>query len=241
MGVLSMNTHLVIGLGEVGLAVQHVLKQAYDVEGLDQDQEIDRLFDVLHICFPYGDVFVSSVLAYRERYLRNGGLVIIHSTTPLGITKQCADVHSPIRGVHPNLIAGIQTFVKYFGGDRADEAAEIFKQLNIKTKTTPLAETTEALKLWDTTYYGWNILFEKAVFVYCLEHGLDREIVYQDANITYNSGYRTLGREEVVRPVLTHKEGAIGGHCVIPNALLLQNNLAEFLVDQNRLLEKGEG
>jgi UDP-N-acetyl-D-mannosaminuronate dehydrogenase len=134
-------------------------------------------------------------------------------------------VHSPIRGVHPNLAKGIKTFVKYFGGKDAKKAASIFSRLGIKTKVFKEAKTTEALKLWDTTQYGRLIMLEKEIHEWCKENKVDFKAVYTEANKDYNEGYTKLGRPEVVRPYLKHVEGPIGGHCVTPNAKLLGKSL----------------
>jgi UDP-N-acetyl-D-mannosaminuronate dehydrogenase len=151
----------------------------------------------------------------------------------VGTSAQFNAVHSPIRGVHPHLAEGICTFEKYFGGERAVEAADLFASLGINCITTDKAENTEAMKLWDTTYYGWNIVFEKAVHAYCEEHRLDFDIVYTHANRGYNSGYADLGMDNVQRPVLKHYPGKIGGHCVIPNAKLLGGEIADFILDSD--------
>lgn len=226
--------HLVIGRGQVGTALIEVLRERYDVWSIDADGGPKKLLsDVVHVCFPYDQFFDSSLERYKLRYLRSGGLVIIHSTVPLGTSAKHDAVHSPIRGVHPNLAEGIRTFAKFFGGPRAKEAAIIFWKLGIQVTTTFSAMNTEALKLWDTTYYGWNIVFEKAVKAYCDELALDFDIVYTQANKTYNRGYAGLGMGNVQRPVLEHREGPIGGHCVIPNAKILGGEIAQFILEQN--------
>lgn len=230
-----MSRHLVVGLGEVGLALMRVLKENPDHEvfGIDREQKAEGKFDVLHISFPFNnhEEFIKQVYGYKDYYGIVSVLIIIHSSVPIGTT-DCIQgaVHSPVRGVHPNLYEGLKTFVKYFGGERAQEAASYFpKVCGISTDS----RNTEALKLWDTTYYGWNILFQKAIHKYCYENGLDYDLIYRDANDTYNQGYQELGRLEVIRPVLKHVEGKIGGHCVIPNARLLESEVATFLLEQN--------
>lgn len=222
--------HLVIGMGQVGSALFEVLRERYDVTGIDKDQFPCEEFDVIHICIPYVHGFVTDVTNYMLQYLAPGGLVIIHSSVAVGTSDRLGAVHSPIRGVHPNLAEGIRTFTKFFGGARAEEAAGIFRDLYITCITTPDARNTEALKLWDTTYYGWNIVFEKAVHEYCDKHRLDFNVVYTRANRTYNNGYVRLGMPEVLRPVLDHREGPIGGHCVIPNANILGGDIADTIL-----------
>lgn len=226
--------HLVIGSeGQVGSALVEVLSDKYAVDGIDYlSDRLPGKYDVIHICFPYNQKFEEAVEVYLDLYLAPGGLVIIHSTVPVGTSAKYNAVHSPIRGVHPHLAEGIRTFEKYFGGPQAVKAAGIFQGLS-STVVTDKAETTEAMKLWDTTYYGWNIVFEKAVKAYCDEHGLDYDIVYTQANRGYNSGYVDLGMGNVQRPVLKHFPGKIGGHCVVPNAKLLGGDIADFILKKN--------
>src|SRR5574343_123027 len=121
-------THLVIGNGKVGQAIAGILKSAV----IDKGGWSGVKRPILHICFPYSRKFVRQVRKYIAQY--NPDLIIIHSTVKVGTSEKIGAVYSPIRLVHPNLIEGIRTFVKYFGGDGADEATKIFKDLGIKTK-----------------------------------------------------------------------------------------------------------
>lgn len=212
--------NLVIGLGEVGSAIQKILQcDGYDAAGpLAQGDH----YDVLHICFPYSEPFVGYVRGYIELF--QPSLVIVHSSVPLGTCDPQGWVHSPVRGVHPNLEEGIRTFKKYFGGNLAAEASWIFRERGLDCYVTEHARTTEALKLWDTTQYGVMIALQKEIYSYCKRHNLDFDLVYGDANRTYNEGYNKLGRQEVARPHLKQIDGPIGGHCVIPNAELLRDN-----------------
>lgn len=211
--------HLTVGLGEVGKAINKIVGGSYVTT--NKSTWDGSNVDVVHICIPYSKDFWAIVEAYKEV----GGLVIVHSSVPIGTCDALGVVHSPIRGVHPHLEEGIRTFVKYFGGDRAHKAATIFRKLGIKTKVYDQARTTEAIKLWDTTQYGRLIMLEKEIHAFCKKHNLDFKAVYTQANKDYNKGYVELGRPEVVRPYLKHIEGPIGGHCVIPNAKLLKVKL----------------
>ena len=224
---------LVIGLGQVGSALHEVLSAKYATVGIDIKDSVNEKFPVVHVCIPFNDNFDCAVERYLDKYLAPKGLVVIHSTVAVGASKRHNAVHSPIRGVHPNLAGGIRTFEKFFGGARAAEAAEIFEALGITCIVTDKAENTEALKLWDTTYYGWNIIFEKAVKQYCDENGLDFDIVYTQANQGYNVGYAALGRFDVLRPVLKHFPGKIGGHCVVPNARILKGEIGEYILQKD--------
>lgn len=209
--------HLTVGLGEVGTAINAIVGGPYVTRS--RSTWDGNPVDVVHICIPFDDPnkFEETV----EWYISMSDLVIVHSSVPVGSCDDLGVVHSPIRGVHPNLEKGIRTFVKYFGGKRAREAALIFFDLGLKVRVFPEARTTEAIKLWDTTQYGKLIMMEKEIHKWCEENGVDFEDVYTRANQDYNEGYVQLGRPEVVRPWLTHMEGPIGGHCVLPNAKLL--------------------
>lgn len=229
------HTHLVIGGGEVGTALFNVLKTRHRVSLRDQESDIEGQFDVLHICYPPIRNFVSVTKGYIREYRPK--LVIVHGTVPVGTTSKVAAfaVHSPIRGVHPHLEKGIRTFVKYFGGARAKEAAKIFSDMGIRTQAFRSPETTELAKILDTTYYGWNIIFAKEVARICDRLHLDFDEVYTIPNLEYNEGYRKLGRGNVARPVLKAMKGKIGGHCVIPNCELLDDWLTNTLKKRNRV------
>ncbi len=236
MNQISDTTNLVVGLGEVGSAIQEVL----NCTGHDPQRGIEArgTYRILHICFPYNQSkydFINEIKHYKDTF--KSDLIIIHSTVPVGTSGKVDAVHSPIRGVHPHLAKGIRTFVKFFGGARAREAAAIFEQQNIKTEISALSEETEAAKLWDTTQYGAMILLNKEIHEFCNKHGLNFDTVYTKFNKTYNEGYVELGRQEVVRPYLKYVDGPIGGHCIVQNAELLKSKTAEAIVEQNQKLK----
>lgn len=237
MNSLENKTHLVVGLGQVGQAIHDVLKKRYEVHGIDKEKvSLDKKFDVLHICFPYIEGFIELVSSYKNEYATSDALVIIHSTIPSGISRKCGAVHSPVRGLHPNLVSGVKTFVKYFGGERAKEASEYFSALNIPVSVTSKSENIEVMKLWDTTIYAWNIVLEKEIYRYCQKHDLDFNLVYRDSNKSYNEGYEKLGHPEFKKYILKHVDGKIGGHCLIPNAELLGGAIAKFILEINKEL-----
>ena len=228
--------HLVVGAGEVGKAVAKVFDcQAIDIDyggGLGE-------YDFLHICFPYVHNFVSEVNIYKEQF--NAKYVVIHSTVPIGTTNKIVGaVHSPIRGVHPNLEGGVRTFVKYIGYNDK-EIGEIVSKEFLAFGITPYpvygSNNTEAGKLLSTTYYGWNIMFEKWVHEYCKKFNLDFDVVYNRFNHTYNDGYMELDMPNVIRPVLDHHEGKLGGHCVTANCEILHDfELAQIILTKNEIL-----
>lgn len=231
---LPKSRHLIIGAGEVGRALFHVLKKRYDVVLRDRDGHKGERYEILHIAYPPSKNFIAVTKRYIKQYRPR--IVIIHSTVPAGTTRRIAPfaVHSPIRGVHPRLEAGIKTFVKYFGGKKAKEASQYFGALGMPIKIFPKPETAELLKILDTTYFGWNIVFAKEAKRLCDAFGLNFDEVYTIANRDYNEGYRRLGMSHVIRPVLKNIPGKIGGHCVIPNCDLLDDWLTKVIKERNR-------
>lgn len=223
-------------MGEVGQAIQKVLSDKHTVKGIGRNMEVEGRFDFVHICFPYSEEFINNVKRYQNLYLADGGVAVVHSTVEMGTCAEIDAVHSPVRGVHPDLEGGVRTFVKYFGGLEADLAAAPFGECGVETYVFPRSKDVEALKLWSTTQYGLFIMLNKYINEFCEENDVNHELVYIHANATYNAGYHKLGRGEVLRPVLKYMKGKVGGHCVIPNCELLGGELADFILNKNEKL-----
>lgn len=234
-------TNLIIGMGQIGTAILTILSEKYEVEGIDiKDcyQPKHEKYDFVHICFPCKEQeqFVKDVAWYQKNYLAPDGVTIIHSTVPVGTSRMCNAVNSPCRGVHPSLYEGIKTFTKFFGCiipeqfEHCKKALRLFEGVGINCLGTSSPENTEALKLWDTTVYGVNIILEKAIWEYCQEKGLDFRVVYTLARETYNEGFEKLGMTQFRQYNLSHMDGAIGGHCIVPNAKLLNHWIGEMIL-----------
>jgi UDP-N-acetyl-D-mannosaminuronate dehydrogenase len=214
----------ILGFGEVGKAIA----KFYDnplIKDLDRNDNLEGV-EVLNVCIPYkGEDFVDTVKKEMERIKPK--ITIIHSTVAPGTTKKIGGmiVHSPVRGVHPNLFEGVKTFVKYVGAD-SEEAGSAAKkhleELGIKAKVFMPSKTTELGKLFSTTYYGLCIAYHAEMKKICDEEGIDFEKAVTDFNKTYNEGYVELRKPNVVRPVLYPPKGGIGGHCVCENAEILK-------------------
>lgn len=239
----------ILGFGEVGQAIAKFyanprLRQGYGgqakIKDLKRDDGLEDV-EVLHVCIPWNTNFVSIVK--KEIKTIKPKLAIIHSTVPVGTTQSIGvmTVHSPIRGVHPNLYEGIKIFVKYIGADdenAGNAAKKHLESLGIKTEVIGSSKTTEALKLWDTTQYAWQILLNKDIKKWCDKNGVDFEAVYTKANKTYNEGYQKLGRLDVVRPYLKYMAGPIGGHCLIPNCEILKSETSKIILKKNNSYKK---
>ena len=226
-----MDSVIIAGLGEVGSAIKELEdRKGSEVHVLEKDQELETGdYDVMHVCFPYTFSFVDNVKSYIRRY--KPGLTIIQSTVPIGTCSQIKSkyhvVHSPVRGMHPDLTPSLLTFVKYVGGDEDSVAKALpyLAELGMAVKPLGPSECTEAAKILSTSYYAWNIIYADFVEEVCKEENLSFKKVFVDWNRTYNQGYEMLGMSHVIRPILSPPENkTIGGHCLIPNARFLRDN-----------------
>lgn len=220
--------NLIIGLGEIGTAMRSIL----ECDGYDLGHELEGEYDIIHICFPYSSHFYSYVKDYQKKF--NAKYTVIHATVPVGTSRKLGAIHSPVRGVHPHLEQSIRTFVKYFGGENTEAVSSVFLEKGIKVAVCDKPETTELMKIVDTTGYGVNILIEKEIYRLCEEYGVSFKDVYTEANRTYNEGYENIGMPQFKKYILEHKEGKIGGHCIMPNAELLDTWMNSLLKEKNK-------
>ena len=226
----------ILGYGEVGKSIAKFYKNPR-IKDLTRDDGLKGI-DILNVCITWNDDFIKTV--NKEIKAIKPKLTIIHSTTYPGATKKIYRatkslvVHSPIRGVHPNLYGGIKTFVKYVGTDNK-KAGELAKKhlesLGIKVKVFHPSITTEIGKLLSTAYYGTCIAWHAEAKKICDKAGVDFEEAVTDFNETYNEGYKKLKKPQVIRPVLYPPKKGIGGHCLVPNAEILKRYQKSEILD----------
>lgn len=225
----------IIGNGEIGSSLAEVYR-AKGLEPMIRDINFNTIHgdvDVLDICLPYGEEFVNIVNDYIDEYLPK--ITIIHSTVPVGTTKQIKRpcVHSPVRGVHPNLKEGIEKFVKFIGYNNSVDlqlAQEHYRDLQIIFYPVENSDATELAKLTSTTYYGLCIAWHGEMKKMCDKHNIDFDVINKWTT-SYNLGYYGLDMQHVVRPNLYPPENGIGGHCVIPNTEMLADEFESKALD----------
>jgi len=249
----------ILGNGEIGSSLHKVYELAgiMDVVIRDPCKGLYASLSgckLVNICIPFLG-YQQFAEAVSDVKLSDGCVVIIQSTIPVGCTDRFqADfptlvwVHSPVRGVHPRLTEGLLTFEKFVGvSDRFFEEEPIRSILIehvARLKITPIlcrAKESELAKVISTTLYGMNIAAVTDVSNLCEDNAVDFETVFTKWQTGYNTGYRALGKPDVCRPVLTpipdNDEGqkVIGGHCVLPNCMILkeymgETNLSDFVL-----------
>lgn len=240
----------IFGLGEVGSAIKKLVDAKHQsfIKELKYDHTKNQSIDILHVCIPFTSQFEKLVTSFIKTKQPN--LTIINSTVKPGTTnsihlKTGANLaHAPIDGVHPNLYDYLFKFTKPIGAVNPLSyrlTRDHFQKLGVKTAKFSSPLETELAKVFSTTYYGWNIIFQKWVHQVCQDQGADFANVYTRYNQFYNHNYKKE-KPEVVRPTLRHHDGPIGGHCVIPNAQIinewLSDEFSQFLLDQNQRLAK---
>jgi len=225
-----VNETLIVGNGEIGHALGEILSEFYPVTILDKEEASDKKFKIMHICFPYNSEFVDNVLRYRGIY--DPDFTVIHSTVPVGTSRLCDAIHSPVVGIHPHFKQSILTFTKFLSGSQSSEVADYFRRAGIKVYLFDKQETTEVMKVLSTTFYGVCVEFFKDVKKICVAHEIPFEAwtLWTD---NYNKGYSALGFPEYSRPNLVPNNKKIGGHCVLNNLVFLETDFTELIKKKN--------
>ena len=223
---------LIIGNGQVGSSLYKVVSPHHETLVKDVDDlEADGI-EILHLCFPFSEEFVEIANKYIEKYKPK--VTVNHASVELGTTEKLKGLvcYSPIRGKHPNLDKGIKVFDKFIAGPK--EATDIidkyFRDANVKTIVYDegYIKTLEFCKLMSNIRYGYEICFmqeaERIAGKYKIN--LDTFKMFEES---YNEGYKELGEDYMVRPILFG--GIIGGHCVIQNMDILSKQCPSEMFD----------
>ena len=230
-----MKNILVVGLGEVGSSLVKVLEdnKNYKIFKKDKDDlETDEEIDIMHICIPWSDGFVDTVVDYVKKYKPK--LTIINSTVRVGDTHKIFKkvgglfVHSPVRGRHPDLKGGLINYVKFIGPctkEAGELAKKHFESLGIKTEILNSPTETELGKLFSTTYYGLCIAYHQEMERICKKFGAE----FEQAVTRFNQTHNKKIDENLKRPIMF--PGVISGHCVIPNIHLLKGDVDSDFLD----------
>ena len=210
---------LVVGLGEVGEPLRQFLgAQGHD---LNVPTPYAGTIDTLHIAMPYGPRFVEQVQQYQTAWAPS--LTIVHSTVPIGTTRKIPNaVHSPINGRHGSILESLRWLPKWVGGPQASEARRRLENAGLTCLVTPLAETTEALKLLCLAKYGAaNALARMA-----RDLGIPDDLVLE-----WDRAYNSDVEKGLQRPLIMPDGPIIGGHCVTQGVALLRSTVPHPLLD----------
>ena len=232
-----MKKNVVAGLGEIGAPIlklisRHFLSVGYDVDAsLMKTRQFSRLEKVpvsfLHVCIPFDKKFDSSIASLYKKFRPE--IIVIHSTIPPYTTKRlqkklpCPVVYSATRGVHKRMLIDLKRYTKFFAVEKAGPESEwaarrysaLLQKCDVKPRRMRDPVTLELAKIVvDTTYYGWLINYAQLSSMIAQKYGVDYDEMWSFSDDIH----RILGNRPKMFP------GFIGGHCVIPNLRLIDED-----------------
>ena len=234
--------NVVVGLGEVGKPIQKLISKSELTVGFDVNKKlmdinkfqknIDVPTKTLHICIPFTNNFHQSVITLCDKF--SPKCLVIHSTIAPYTTKKLQNeltipiIFSPIRGVHKRMLHDLKRYTKFFAiepdAPKKNWAiityTNLIKKCGVKTKKMSDPITLELAKIvCDTSYYGWLINYAQLSKMIAVKNNVN----YDEMWVFADEIQKFLGNRPKMRP------GNIGGHCVIPNLELVQNESLNFI------------
>ncbi len=225
---------VVAGLGEIGTPTLKLLSKNDIVLGYDVNQKLMNLkkfkkyekFSIkfLHICIPFNNKFSSNIIKLYKKF--NPKIIVIHSTVSPYTTKSLQKklpipvIYSATRGVHKRMLSDIKKYKKYFALEKNTpkekwatlEFRKLMKNCKVKTEKMSDPITLELAKIVvDTTYYGWLINFAQLSNLIAKKYHVDYDEMWEFSDEIHEF----IGNRPKMFP------GFIGGHCVIPNLSLI--------------------
>ena len=246
-----MNKDIVAGLGEIGLPILKLISKKETAVGYDLNTKLmnSRKFKkfenmetrFLHIAIPVNKNFNSNVIELNNKFQPK--CIILHSTISPGTTQQIQNklkiplIFSATRGVHKRMLNDLQKYTKFFAISKnapkkqwaITEYRKTMKKCGIRTKQMSKPETLELAKiLCDTSYLGWLINYAQLTNTIAIKHNVN----YDEMWTFSDEIHEALGNRPKMFP------GFIGGHCVIPNLDLMQNQTLNLIKSINKQYSK---
>jgi len=241
-------TDIILGMGEVGEALFDLLiERRFNCIGIDIDNSKCKNYsenssienpEYLHVCLSGELTEFEDITSTWISKLEGLKVIIIHSTVKPGTTKNIQEkskvpvLFSPIRGVHKRFLEDIKKYTKFIAADDKQLAPEIKSDLEKRFQKIDWMSTTKTAELAkilvDTTYYGWLINYAQITKMICEKEGVDFDEMWKFADEIHEN----LGNRPKMYP------GIIGGHCVIPNLSLIENENLDIIKKINGLYEK---
>ena len=246
-----MNKDIVAGLGEIGLPILKLISKKETAVGYDLNTKLmnSRKFKkfenmetrFLHIAIPVNKNFNSNVIELNNKFQPK--CIILHSTISPGTTQQIQNklkiplIFSATRGVHKRMLKDLQKYTKFFAISKnapkkqwaITEYRKTMKKCGIRTKQMSKPETLELAKiLCDTSYLGWLINYAQLTNTIAIKHNVN----YDEMWTFSDEIHEALGNRPKMFP------GFIGGHCVIPNLDLMQNQTLNLIKSINKQYSK---
>ena len=246
-----MKKDVVVGIGEVGKPILKLLSKGNIVVGFDTDPNLmdKKKFErhknlktsFLHIAIPVTSKFINNILDLYKKFLPE--CIVIHSTIKPGTTEELQRklpipiIYSATRGVHKRMAYDLKRYTKFFvissnaprGKWASTRYVKLLKHCGVKTKKMSKPETLELAKIiCDTSYLGWLVNYAQLSNMIAIEHGVN----YDEMWSFTEEIQKFLGNRPKMYP------GHIGGHCVIPNLGLLDNQTLNIIKKLNSSYKK---
>jgi UDP-N-acetyl-D-mannosaminuronate dehydrogenase len=241
-------TDVILGMGEVGQTLFDLLvDRKFDCIGIDLDNskckkysenQIIKNPEYLHVCLPGELIGFTDIVLNWINKIKNIQVVIIHSTVKPGTTKIIQEkvaipiLFSPIRGVHKRFLNDIKKYTKFISFDSIEIDSKIKIDLENRFEKIDWMSTTKTAELAkilvDTTYYGWLINYAQITKMICEKENVDFDELWKFADEIHEN----LGNRPKMFP------GIIGGHCVIPNLDLVEDENLDIIKKINEMYEK---
>ncbi len=243
---MVLKKDVVCGLGEIGTPILKLVSRGiatvgYDVNPrLTNPQKLLKLKSVptelLHICIPYNEKFEGNVVDLISKF--KPAAVVMHSTIRPHTTEklqkrlQIPVIYSATRGVHKRMITDLKRYVKFYSvykwAPKSGWVKKVYEnrmeKAGIKTKTMSNPLTLELAKIVvDTSYYGWLINYAQLSNMIAIQNKVDYDEMWSFADEIH----KYLGNRPKMFP------GFIGGHCVIPNLDLMNNETLDLIREIN--------
>ena len=241
-----MKKDVVAGIGEIGKPILKLLSKQNITVGFDLKPDLmnQRIFEkyknlktsFLHIAIPATSRFSKNVLKLSKKFQPE--CIVIHSTIKPGTTAELQAklsipvIYSATRGVHKRMIYDLKRYTKFFaiskntprGKWASSRFVKLMKSCGIKTKKMSKPETLELAKIiCDTSYLGWLVNYAQLSNKIAIEYGID----YNEMWSFSDEIHKLLGNRPKMYP------GYIGGHCVIPNLNLINNETLNLINKMN--------
>ena len=246
-----MKKDVVAGLGEIGFPILKLLAKKQITVGYDLDKRLvneskfKKLQSVqtsfLHITIPVTSKFNSNLLQLYKKFKPE--CIVIHSTIGPGTTEQIQKkidvpvIYSATRGIHKRMFKDIKRYTKFFAiskkAPKKQWAIKTYsrkmKNCGVKTKQMSKPETLELAKIiCDTSYLGWLVNYAQMSNTIANEYGVDYDEMWSFSDEIH----KLLGNRPKMYP------GYIGGHCVLPNLNLINDETLNLINKMNNSYAK---
>jgi len=235
-----------MGLGEIGKPIFKLLSIKNNVVGYDINPKLmnkkkfeklqNEKTNFLHVCFPFSKKFIKHVVDATKKF--SPQCVVIHSTVSPYTTQKIQKklsipvIYSATRGIHKRMINDLKRYSKFFALEpgvpnerwAAKNYSKTLKKCGVKPIRMSNPLTLEIAKIvCDTSYYGWLINYAQLSNMIAIQHKIDFDEMWSFSDEIH----QYLGNRPKMFP------GIIGGHCVIPNLELIQNDTLNLIKQIN--------